>query len=272
MKNFERLINSVLGKPGIGIKGTGKDKLQGDMEWQLLRCLKFFAFLAMREMENIQDEEDRIAFALEKMKACRLHMTGNHDFCTHQNARCHDHESYVLRDRAGFGAKQRDLIVKHLFTNKIETVAWVKEKLVKPGNTSGNENYHSLMVNRGLVNKDAKVDVELNTIDAKYALGTYFYNCGARETFTDLFNSDPKLNWKISGHSLQQIGNYEKTRKTNSVEMRKKKKIESDKREQMKKYQCNPLYAEPGTYLTQSQKRQASLSDSVSVCPKKKNK
>ena len=128
------------------------------------------------------------------------------------------------------------------------------------------------MVNRGLINKDAKVDVELNTIDAKYALGTYFYNSGARETYTELFNSDSELNWKISDHSLQQIGNYEKTRKTNSVAMRKKKNVEAEKRRKMKKYQCNPLYAEPGTYLTQSQKRQASLSDSISVCPKKKNK
>ena len=269
MKNFERMINAAL----KGIRGTGKDKLQGDMEWQLLRCLKFFAFLAMQEMPNIQGEEDQIEFALEKMKACRLHVTGNHELCIHENARCHDQEKFVLRDRAAFGAEQRDLIVKRLFTDKVETIAWVKEKLVKPGNTSGNENYHSLVVNRGLVNKDAKVDVEINTIDAKYALATYFYNVGAEQTFTSLFNFDDELNWKISTHSLDRIAEYERNKKTNPIQMRKKKKTEADKRKALKKYQCNPLYAEPGTYLTPNQKRrQASSSDSILDCPQKKNK
>ena len=77
------MINSVLGRPGIGLKGTGADKLQGDMEYKLLKCLKFFAFLAMKEMVYIDTEEEKIAFALEKMKACRLHATGNHELCTH---------------------------------------------------------------------------------------------------------------------------------------------------------------------------------------------
>ena len=274
MKNFKTLINSVLGRPGIGLKGTGADKLQGDMEYKLLRCLKFYAFLAMQEMGNIETEEDKIAFALEKMKACRLHAIGNHDFCTHENARCHDHEYFLLRDRAAFGAKQRDLIVKHLFTEKVETVAWVKKHIIKPGNTSTNENYHSLVVNRGIVNKDAKICVEMNTIDAKYALATYFYNTGAESTFKSLFNHDENLNWKISNHGLEKIAYYEQTRRTDAVAMRKKKKKEEAKRAAQKMWQCNPLHdCEPGTYLTPKQKRKkASLSDPISNCPLKKNK
>ena len=267
------MINAVLGKPGIGLRGTGKDKLQNDMAFQLLNCLKFFAFLAMQEMPNIQEEEEQIAFALEKMRACRLHMTGDHELCIHENARCTDHHYFLLRDRAGFGAKQRDLIVKHLFIEKVETAAWIKDKLIKPGNTSTNENYHSLVVNRGLVNKDAKVDVELNTIDAKYALATHFYNNGASDTFLSLFNDDEKLNWKICNQGISKIEYYEKTRKTNPVAMRKKKKILLQRQAQQKKWQCNPLYAsEPGTYLTQSQKRSLVLSDSIPDCPTKKNK
>ena len=272
MKNFQAMINSVLGRPGISIKGTGADKLQGDMEYQLLRCLKFFAFLAMQEMEHIETEEERIAFALEKMKACRLHVIGNHEFCTHENARCHDHEYFLLRDRASFGAKQRDLIVKHLFTEKVETEKWVKKHIIKPGNTSSNENYHSLVVNRGLVNKDAKIDIQVNTIDAKYALATYFYNSGAENTFKYLFNYDEKLNWKISNHGLAKIAHYEKTRKTDAIAMRKKKKKEEAKRATQKKWQCNPKYNVPGTYRTQKQKREAALSDPISDCPNKKNK
>ena len=54
--------------------------------------------------------------------------------------------------------------------------------------------------------------------------------------------------------------------------MRKKKKKEEAKRATQKKWQCNPKYVEPGTYLTPKQKRQAALSDSISDCPKKKNK
>ena len=274
MKNFQSMINSVLGRPGMGLKGTGADKLQGDMEYKLLKCLKFFAFLAMKEMVYIDTEEEKIAFALEKMKACRLHATGNHELCTHENARCHDHEYFLLRDRASFGADQRDLIVKHLFTEKVETISWVKKHIIKPGNTSPNENYHSLVVNRGIVNKDAKICVETNTIDAKYALATFFYNIGAEATFKNLFNHDENLNWKISNHSLEKIAYYEQTRKTDAVAMRKKKQKEEAKRATQKKWQCNPLHdCEPGTYLTPMQKRKnASLSDSVSHCPIKKNK
>ena len=271
MKNFETLVNSVLGKSGIKLKGTGKDKLQGDIELKLIRCLKFFAFLAMKEIPNIQDEEEKISFALEKMKACRLHIIGNHELCTHENAKCRDNKSFLLQDRAGFGAKQRDLVIKHLFTNKIETVSWIKDKLTKPGNTSPNENYHSLFVNRGLVNKDANIVVEQNSIDAKYALGTYFYNSGAEVTFTGLFNHDEKLNWKISDDGLAKIASYEKTRRTNPVQMRRKKKRHNDLQATQKKWQCNPLHDyEPGTYLTPKQKRKAFLSDPVSDHPKKK--
>ena len=277
MKNFESLLNSILGKTknGIGILGKGKDKLQGDYHWKMLRCLKFFAFLAMQQMPFIEEEKEKIAFAKEKMKACRLHMCGDHSLCTHENARCHEHHGYILQNRAEFGQEQRDKIVKHLFIDKLETDAWIKNKLIMPGNTSGNENYHSLMVNRGLVNKDAKVDVELNTIDAKYALGTYFFNSGATETFKSLFNHDEQLSWKISDHSLTQINRYEIQRKTNPEEMKKKKEKIMTKRSNQQKFQANPLHLlEPGTYITRKQKRNNPfLSDEVPHCAsKKKNK
>ena len=129
------------------------------------------------------------------------------------------------------------------------------------------------MVNRGLVNKDAKVDVEMNTIDAKYALGTHFYNCGARTAYTGLFNHDEKLNWKISDHSLVQIERYEIQRKTNPEEMRKKKAKIAAERSKQKKFQCNPLYLEPGTYISRKQKRNNPfLSDDIPHCESKKNK
>ena len=262
-------MNSVLGgskkKGDIGLKGTGFDKLQGDYEYQMIRSMKFYAGLAMKQMPYIEDEKEKIAFAQEKMKACRLHITGDHSLCTHENARCHDHKRYLLADRAGFGAEQREIIVKHLFIGKVETEAWIKEKLIKPGNTSGNENYHSLMITRGLINKDARVDVESNTIDAKYALGTYFFNNGAHETYSTLFNYDEELNWKICDHSLGQIRQYAESRKTNADKMKKKKDREQTLRSKQKKYQCNPKYLnEPGTYITVKQKRR---NPSLSVHP-----
>ena len=276
LKNFDSLVNSVLGgskkKGDVGLKGTGFDKLQGDYEYQLIRCLKFFAGLAMKEMPFIETETEKIKFAQEKMKACRLHVTGDHTLCLHENARCKDHKKYVLQDRAGFGAEQRQIIVDHLFIGKVEKEAWIKDKLIKPGNTSGNENYHSLMVTRGLVNKDARVDVDSNTVDAKYALGTFFFNDGEYETFSSLFNHDETLNWKISGHSLGQIQQYEKRAKTNPEKMQKKKAKEQAERQKQKKFQCNPKYLEPGTYVTvkQRRRRHPSLSLQTSSRPKKK--
>ena len=276
MKTLEALVNSVLGKTknGINILGKASDKLPGDYHWKMLNCLKFFAFLAMQEMPFIEEENEKIKFAKEKMTACRLHMLGDHSMCNHQNANCHDNRTYMLQDRAGFGQKQRDKIVKALFTDKVETDAWIKKKLICPGNTSGNENYHSLMVNRGLVNKDAKVDVELNTIDAKYALGTYFYNSGARETYTALFNHDEELNWKISDLGLGQIERYQLQRKTNQAEMRKKKAKIYERRSKQQKFQPNPLHLpKPGTYLSREQKRNNPfVSDEISPCASKKNK
>ena len=262
LKNFASLVNSILGgskkKGDLGLKGTGHDKLQGDYEWQLINCLKYYAGIVMKEMPFIEDLNDRISFAKEKMKACRLHVIGDHSLCTHANARCNK-KKVLLGDRAGFGAKQRDQIVKHLFIDKVETEAWIKDKLINPGNTSPNENYHSLMVTRGLVNKDARVDVETNTIDAKYALGTYFFNSGATETYSELFNFDEKLNWKICDHSLGQIRQYEQKSRTNPDKMKKKKAYESAKRAKQVKWQCNPKYQaslnEPGTYVTVKQKR-----------------
>ena len=100
-------------------------------------------------MRYIQDEEDKIAAAQEKMKACRLHLIGDHSLCTHENAKCHDKNEFILKDRAAFGAKQRDQIVQKLFVEKVETEKWVKEKIIRPGNTSDNENYHSLVITRG---------------------------------------------------------------------------------------------------------------------------
>ena len=276
MKTIEALLTSILGntKYGINILGQGSDKLQGDYHWKMLQCLKFFAFLAMQQMPFIEEEDDKIRFAKEKMMACRLHMCGDHSLCNHMNANCHDNRGYILQDRASFGKKQRDKIVKHLFIDKVETEAWIKKKLICPGNTSANENYHSLMVNRGLVNKDAKVDVELNTIDAKYALGTYFFNSGARETYTELFNYDEKLNWKISDLGLGQIERYATQRKTNEIEMRKKKSKILERRSKQKKFQPNPRHLqEPGTYISREQKRNNPfLSDEVSPCASKKNK
>ena len=276
LKNFVSLVNSVLGgskkRGDVGLKGTGYDKLQGDYELKLINCLKFFAGLAMKEMAFIEDEKDKINFAKEKMEACRLHMTGDHRLCIHENARCKDHKGYLLEDRAGFGAEQRAILIKHLFTDKVETEAWLKDKLIHPGNTSDNENYHSLMVTRGLVNKDARVDVQSNTIDAKYALGTYFFNCGATETYSTLFNHDEKMNWKICKHSLGQIQQYEKRSRTNAEKMKKKKRLEAAKRAKQVKWQCNPKYLnEPGTYITSKQKRRRnpSLSLQTSHRPKK---
>ena len=271
------MVNSVLGKGskkegGLGIKGTGKDKLQGDIEFKLIQCLKFYARLAMKEMPFIETEDEKVAVAQEKMKACRLHVIGDHSLCTHENAKCHDHEKFLLQDRASFGAKQRDLVVQKLFVEKVETEKWVKQKLIKPGNTSDNENYHSLMITRGLINKDSRVDVEGNSIDAKYALGTYFFNLGSRDTFTHLFNLDEQLNWKICDQSLRQFGQYEKLARTNPVQMRKKKKRQIDLQSKQNKWQANPRHLqEPGTYITARQKRKNPLlSVPMKIFPKKK--
>ena len=277
LKALEYLVNSILGKgtktqPGCAIKGTGKDKLQPDIEFKLIQQLKFFIWLAMKEMPFIDNEEEKIAVAQEKMKACRLHVTGDHTLCNHEGATCREHREFLLQDRFSFGEKQRDLLVQKLFIEKVETEKWVKDKLIKPGNTSGNENYHSLMITRGLVNKDSKVDVEQNTIDAKYALGTYFYNLGSQETFANLFNYDEKLNWKICDQSIRQLGQYEQRAKTNVVQMRKKKARELAKRSKQAKWQCNPRHLqEPGTYLTARQKRKNSLLPvPIKTCNKRK--
>ena len=278
LKNFASMVNSILGgskkKGDLGLKGTGYDKLQGDYEWKLINCLKFYAGLVMKEMPYIENVNDKIDFAKEKMKACRLHVIGDHSLCNHANARCNKKKS-LLEDRAGFGAKQRDQIVKHLFIGKVETETWIKDKLINPGNTSDNENYHSLFVTRGLVNKDARVDIDSNTIDAKYALGTYFFNSGATATFTDLFNCDENLNWKICNHTLGQIQQYENKSRTNEEQMKKKKASEAAKRAKQVKWQCNPKYKsslnEPGTYITVTQKRRnPSLNIQTSHRQKKK--
>ena len=226
----------------------------------------------MKEMRYIQDEEDKIAAAQEKMKACRLHLTGDHSLCTHENAKCHDRNEFILKDRAGFGAEQRDQIVQKLFVEKVETAKWVKEKKIRPGNTSDNENYHSLVVTRGLINKDAKIDVEHNTIDAKYALATYFFSYGAEQTFRTLFNQDEDINWKICDQSLRKLGQYEKRARTNSIQMSKKKSRELAKRSKQAKWQCNPRHLrEPGTYVRVRQKRKVSSSSvPIKNCPKRK--
>ena len=270
-------MDSVLGKGGkkmigLGIKGKGKDKLQGDVEFLLIQCMKFYATLAMKEMRYIEDEEDKIAAAQEKMKACRLHLIGNHSLCTHENAKCHGRNEFILKDRAEFGAKQRDQIVQKLFVEKVETAKWVKDKIIRPGNTSDNENYHSLVITRGLINKDAKIDVEHNTIDAKYALATYFFNFGAQQTFRTLFNQDENMDWKICDQSLRKLGQYEKRARTTDVQMRKKKARELAKRSKQAKWQCNPRHDHaPGTYLTVRQKRKmSSLSVPIKNCPKRK--
>ena len=271
-------MDSILGKggkkkEGLGIKGKGKDKLQGDVEFLLIQCLKFYATLAMKEMRYIEDEEDKIATAQEKMKACRLHLTGDHSLCTHENAKCHGRNEFILKDRASFGDKQRDQIVQKLFIEKVETAKWVKEKIIRPGNTSPNENYHSLVITRGLINKDAKIDVEQNKLDAKYALATYFFNLGAQQTFRTLFNQDEIINWKICDQSLRQLGQYEQRAKTTDIQMRKKKARELAKRSKQAKWQCNPRHLhEPGTYVTVAQKRKMSSSSVPIKCPKKKNK
>ena len=270
-------MDSVLGKGGrkmigLGIKGKGKDKLQGDVEFLLIQCMKFYATLVMKEMRYIENEEDKIAAAQERMKACRLHLTGDHSLCSHENAKCHDRNEFILKDRAEFGAEQRDQIVQKLFVEKVETAKWVKEKIIRPGNTSDNENYHSLVVTRGLINKDAKIDVEHNTIDAKYALATYFFNFGAQQTFRTLFNQDEDIKWKICDQSLRKLGQYEKRARTNSIQMSKKKSRELAKRSKQAKWQCNPRHLrEPGTYVTVRQKRKMSSSSvPIKNCPKRK--
>ena len=226
----------------------------------------------MKEMRYIEDENDKIVAAQEKMKACRLHLTGDHSLCTHENAKCHGKNEFILKDRAAFGAKQREQIVQKLFVEKVETEKWVKEKIIRPGNTSDNENYHSLVITRGLINKDAKIDVEQNTIDAKYALGTYLFNLGAHQTFRTLFNQDEKMDWNVSDQSLRQLSQYEKRARTTDVQMKKKKARELAKRSKQAKWQCNPRHLEePGTYVTVRQKRKMSSSSvPIKNCPKKK--
>ena len=129
------------------------------------------------------------------------------------------------------------------------------------------------MVTRNLVNKDANFNIETNTVDAKYALGTYFFNDGPCETFSTLFNHDEQLNWKICGHSLEKIRYYDQTRKTNDEKMKKKKARKQEKIAAQKKHQCNPKYLnEPGIYVTARQKRKnppLSLQSSHQVKKKK---
>ena len=64
LKNFASMVNSILGgskkKGDLGLKGTGYDKLQGDYEWKLINCLKFYAGLVMKEMPYIENVKDKI--------------------------------------------------------------------------------------------------------------------------------------------------------------------------------------------------------------------
>lgn len=109
----------------------------------------------------------------------------------------------------------------------------------------------------------------------KYALGTYFFNSGATATFTDLFNCDENLNWKICNHTLGQIQQYENKSRTNEEQMKKKKASEAAKRAKQVKWQCNPKYKsslnEPGTYITVTQKRR-NPSLNIQTSHRQKNK
>ena len=258
LKNFDRWITKILSSKDVKLIGTGKSKMQGDILRDLCKTIRFYANLAFKGMDNITDEDEKIQHGLLKMKACRLHITGDHSLCTHENSNCLL-TAYLLQNDfengMKWGERERNLVVKHLFTDQLETTDWVKKHLIKPGNTSHNENYHSVLVKRGLINKDSNANVFSNSIDAKYALGTLFFNLGAKDTYETLFNQDESLNWKISQYHLHKIDEYQNLKcRTNQVQMAQKKKREENKKDKQKRFNRNPRNG-PGVYQSAIQKR-----------------
>ena len=78
---------------------------------------------------------------------------------------------------------------KEVFDLYYLTKDFIQKRLVHHGCSSKNENYHSVVYNRGFVNKSLRSNAEKLSIESGYALGSLHQNLSCSELVETVFDS-----------------------------------------------------------------------------------